>query len=1081
MRCAKCNTENRDGAAFCVDCGAKLVLACPECGAELPLSAKFCDKCGTEVQPPGEPSAAAPDAVAERLQRLVPKEFAERLLATRGQVEAERRMVTILFSDVKGSTAMAENLDPEDVMEIMNGAFDVLIEPVYRYEGTLARLMGDAILAFFGAPIAHEDDPERACRAALEIIEGAGRYAAKLEDERGIQGFNVRVGINTGLVVVGEVGSDLRVEYTAMGDAINLAARMEQNAPSGGILITHDTYRHVRGVFDVQHLDPLTVKGRAQPVQTYIVQRAKPRAFRKPMRGVEGIETRMVGREAELITLQNAYRDAVEDAETHVVTIVGDAGVGKTRLLDEFFNWIDLLPETTWYFKGRAVSTTQAVPYSVIRNMLAYRFDILDSDSAAMTLQKSREGMAGILEPDRADLVGQLAGFDFQTAGSQAVQALLGSPNFGQLATAYFVQYFRGMLAQQPLVMLLEDMQWADDSSLDLVTHLVAHIPHAPLLIVGAARPALFERRPSWGEGQEAYKHLDLEPLSKRASRALVVEILQKVPHLPEDLRELVVEGAEGNPFYVEELIKMLVEDKVIVRGDEEWQVALDRLAQVCVPPTLTAVLQARLDALPQSEKAVLQRASVVGRLFWDHLVGELIEGTQEREELGPLLGALRQRELVFRRERSSFSGTKEYTFKHNILRDVTYETVLRKMRRRYHAQVAGWLEAHAGERLGEYLGVIAGHYELAGEAVKAAEYLRRSGEEAYKVSAFRDARDAFQRALKLLPPEQATEQSALLVLLGQTSIRFGDFAPATASLEESLALARAAGNQQTEAAALSGLGQLAWRQGNWDTAQCHLQDGLALAELCGDTAGQAVATRHLARVSWLGAEYDQAVRWAQESQRLYQQTGDRQGVMAARNELAIVAVKRGELDNARAYFADNLALAREMGDRSRAAQALNNLGEVAREQGEYDEARAYYEQCQVIWEEIGDRPGLALALGNLSMVCLAKGLDGAARDYVRRSLRENLGIQNMPHALADLVQVAHLQARAGQPQQAAGLLGLALNHPASYSEVESDAQPVLAMLREALPPEQLEAALARGAKVDLEQVVAEILADTET
>jgi class 3 adenylate cyclase len=233
-----------------------------------------------------EEEPAAPDAVARRLQRLVPREFAERLLATRGEVQRERRMVTILFSDVKGSTAMAEGLDPEDVMEIMDGAFDVLMEPVYRYEGTLARLMGDAILAFFGAPIAHEDDPERACRAALEIVAGARAYAERLEQERGISGFSVRVGINTGLVVVGEVGSDLRVEYTAMGDAINLAARMEQNAPPGGILISHDTYRHVRGLFDVLAQEPQRVKGKRDPVQTYLVQRAKPRAFRKRCRPI---------------------------------------------------------------------------------------------------------------------------------------------------------------------------------------------------------------------------------------------------------------------------------------------------------------------------------------------------------------------------------------------------------------------------------------------------------------------------------------------------------------------------------------------------------------------------------------------------------------------------------------------------------------------------------------------------------------------------------------------------------------------------------------------------------------------------
>jgi len=301
-----------------------LQVSCPNCGIRAPADFASCPRCATAL--------AAPAVAAERdtqamlshaVERLIPKPFADRLLATRGQVSRERRMVTTLFCDVKGSTAMAEQLDPEEVLEIMSGAFDFLIEPVYRFEGTLARLMGDAVLAFFGAPIAHEDDPERAIRAALEIVKGA-----RLEREKGIQGFNVRVGIHTGLVVVGEVGSDLRVQYTAMGDAVNLASRMEQTAPAGGILITHDTYRHVRGVFDVSPQEPLAVKGKAEPVQTYLVQEAKARAFRVGQRGVEGIETRMVGREAELLIVQNHYPDALDEAGTHVVTVVGDAGWG---------------------------------------------------------------------------------------------------------------------------------------------------------------------------------------------------------------------------------------------------------------------------------------------------------------------------------------------------------------------------------------------------------------------------------------------------------------------------------------------------------------------------------------------------------------------------------------------------------------------------------------------------------------------------------------------------------------------------------------------------------------------------------
>jgi predicted ATPase/class 3 adenylate cyclase len=1013
-------------------------------------------------------------ALVRAAQRLMPTGLADRIRATRGQVSHERRLVTILFSDVRGSTAMAEELDPEDVMEIMNGAFDYLIEPIYRHEGTLARLMGDAILAFFGAPIAHEDDPERAIRAGLEIVQGAERYAVQLEQERGLAGFTVRVGINTGLVVVGEVGSDLRVEYTAMGDAVNLAARMEQAAPEGSVLITHDTYRHVRGVFDVRPQEPLAVRGKRDPVRTYVVLRAKPRAFRIGTRGLEGVETRMVGRNAQLLTLQDFYKDAIEDGETHVVTIVGEAGVGKTRLLDEFLQWGELRPETFYYFKGRAASTTQSVPYSVWRDMLSYRFQIMESDSAAAALRKFRSGTEGVLEPEKADLVGQMVGFDF--SASPAVAPLLGSPGFGQQARAYLVQYMRGLLAQQPLVMLLEDLQWADDSSLDLAAHLVREVPSAPLLIVGAARPPLFERRPNWGEGQETHSRLDLKPLSKRASRALVEEILQNVPQVPETVRELVVEGAEGNPYYVEELIKMLIEDGVIVPGEEEWGVYPDRLAKVRVPPTLTGILQARLDGLPRAEKDVLQRAAVVGRLFWDSTVRELAQGTEDPGDIESLLGSLREREMVFRREQSSFAGSAEYTFKHSILRDVTYETVLLRVRRRYHAQVAAWLEAHSGERLGEYLGLIGTHYELAGDGEKAADYLRRSGEEALKVSAFPDAHSAFARALRLLPQTCQAKRALLLVRLGQAQIRLSHFAEARGELDAALTQARLAGDRATESAALSGLGEVAWQLGNFDTANGYLREGLSLAGVCADVSGQALAAQHLARVAWLQGRYKDATRLAEESRASYEQAGDRQGVLAAQNELGIISTQQGDSERARQFFAANLEQAREIGDRRAAAQALNNLGEVARKRGLYDDALANYERSLAIMEEVGDRWAEGLMLNNLGLVCVEQGRDSAALAYVLRALHNSLAVQAITHVLTSMTLMARLQARSGRYGRAAELLGLALGHPASTSETEDEAQPLLETLREKLPSDQLEAAMSRGAKMGPEEVAAQIL-----
>jgi class 3 adenylate cyclase/tetratricopeptide (TPR) repeat protein len=772
-------------------------MKCPQCGTDIPREAKFCSECGARL------SAAVPlpsESLAERLQRLIPPEYAERLRAARGQVGHERRLVTILFCDVKGSTAMAEGLDPEEVLEVMDGAFEFLIAPVYRREGTLARLMGDAILAFFGAPLAHEDDPERAIRAGLEIVAGAQAYAQELAQERGLRGFNVRVGINTGLVVVGEVGSDLRTEYTAMGDAVNLAARMEQNAPPGGILITHATYRHVRGVFDVQAQPPLRVKGKAEPVQSYLVEGAKPRAWRMGRRGVEGLETRMVGREAELLLLQEAYREVVEGCEARVVTVVGEPGVGKSRLLDEFTAWLDLQPERLWYLRGRATPEGRAAAYSLWRDLFAYQFGILETDTSAKALAKFRAGMAPHLEPEDADLVGHLAGFDFST--SPHVAGLLGSPSLGQIATANLVHYLGDLMVASPVMVLLEDLHWADDSSLDLLAQVVERLPDQPLLAVGATRPELYERRPNWGEGQEAYNRVDVKPLSKRASRALVQELLQKVHDIPEAVRQLVVEGAEGNPFYAEELIKMLIEDGAIVPGEEEWQVELERLAQVRVPPTLTAVLQARLDALPQEEREILQQASVAGREFWASLVRELAGDAVDADGVRSLLGELRGRELVYRRERSAFSGTEEYLFKHAVLRDVTYETVLLKLRRRYHAQVAAWLEGHAGERLDEYLGLIAGHYELAGESKKAILYLLKAGNRAGQQYANPEAIGHFRRALALLDKTSPREfdgdawrdiAAQLHEGLGDVLTRTGQHAEAEDVYEKALAQASTA------------------------------------------------------------------------------------------------------------------------------------------------------------------------------------------------------------------------------------------------------------------------------------------------
>ena len=792
MRCPNCEAENRSDRRFCTACGRELWVACPACGARSEPGAGFCGDCGARlgapepvVPEPMAPEPMAPEPMAPEpvvpaydptagLERLVPKEFADRLRASRGHVEAERRLVTILFCDVKGFTTMAEALDPEDVLEIMNGAFEHLIGPVYRHEGTLAQLLGDAILAFFGAPIGHEDDPQRAVRAALDIQAGIREYAARLERERGIKGFSVRVGINTGLVVVGEVGTDLRVSYTAIGDAINLAARMEQNAPPGGILVSESTHRYVRDAFHLEPQPPLSVKGHAQPVQTYLVERPREGGFLAEARGVEGIETRMVGRSAELSQLQAALRTTTTGSGARILVIVGEAGVGKTRLLGEFERWAERDATRPEILLGRATTATLAAPYGLLRDVLARRFGILGSDSAAAARDRFEAGMVAAFMGDaagpmRAHLIGQLIGFDFRD--SPHVRGLLGDARqIHDRARAYLADYLRALTAERPALVILEDLHWADDSTLDTLLDLVDAIADRPVLFLGTSRTALDERRPGWGGERPSLRRLNLRPLSVRASQELVLEILQRADEVPDALRDLVVATAEGIPFFAEELIKMLLDDGVIQPqpdGAGPWHVASDRLTVFRVPPSLTGVLQARLDRLGPAERLVVQQASVVGRRFWDRAVARLgeISGAATNEAGVPdALASLQRKELVFERDVSTFAGCREYMFKHALLRDVAYESLLRRQRRTYHGAVADWLVETGGDRTDEIAGLVGSHLELAGRSTDAADHLARAAARATATFANDEAIPFYRRALEL-----ARE--------GETAHRDGDFA----------------------------------------------------------------------------------------------------------------------------------------------------------------------------------------------------------------------------------------------------------------------------------------------------------------
>ncbi len=797
MQCPQCNRGNPEGARFCGRCGAKLARMCAECGAEVPPDPeiRFCVECGAEIQATEEAPVADADAAAERLQRLVPKEYAERLLATRGQVQAERRMVTILFSDVKGSTAMAEGLDPEEVMEIMDGAFDVLIEPIYRYEGTLARLMGDAVLAFFGAPIAHEDDPERACRAALGIVEGAKEYAARLEQEHGITGFNVRLGIHTGLVVVGEVGSDLRVEYTAMGDAINLAARLESAADPGTVLITEATLKLIAPLFETEALAPIQVKGKVEPVSVYRVLAAKEVPGK--VRGIAGLESPLVGREVELAALQEALQ-RLQAGVGGIVTLVGEAGIGKSRLVAEarkhvvgVIHELPLRAMPLRWVEGRCLSYGGSVAYllwlDVLRGLLGVALD----DAPQAVGDALRDQVQELCRDAFDDVYPYLARL-MTLALHDEVAARLDDMDGRDLKTATFravetlIQCAAG---ERPLVLVCEDLHWADPTSLALLEQLLALTERVPLLLLSVFRPVKDHgcwRFRELAAQTYAERHTDvmLEPLTAVESQTLVANLL-RIEHLPEVLRERILSRAEGNPFYVEEVIRSLIDRGAIVHDEPtgRWT-ATREVADIPIPDTLQGVLVARIDRLQEEAKRVLQMASVIGRIFLYRLLSAI---AAEERRLDEHLSTLQHEEMI--RERARIPEL-EYIFKHDLTREAAYNGLLKKQRRVFHRQVAEVLEHLFPERIEEQLGLLAHHWEQSGNAEKAVEYLQRAGDKSRLAYALEEAVGYYQRALALLKEKEEHEQAArTLMKMGLTYDNAFDFRRARQAYSEGFKL----------------------------------------------------------------------------------------------------------------------------------------------------------------------------------------------------------------------------------------------------------------------------------------------------
>lgn len=935
----------------------------------------------------------------------------EKLAALEAQAEArerqQRKQVTVLFADVSGFTAMSEKVDAEEMSATMNALWSRLDKAIVDHGGMIDKHIGDAVMALFGAPTAREDDPERAIRAALAMQRELAEFRAHLDSMLvarpgagvSLPEIAMRIGINTGPVLLGQVGTTS--EYTAMGDAVNVANRLEHAAPVSGILISHDTYRHVRGVFDVLSLEPISVKGKSEPIQVYVVRGAKPRAFRVPTRGVEGIETRTIGREAELQLLRSAMETARHSRRTHLVSVVAEAGVGKSRLLYEFNNWLELLPERILLFKGRASQEMINLPYSLIRDVLAFRFEIQDSDRASTARDKIERGIAEFLGPvavEKAHFIGHLVGIDF--SHSPYLQGILGDARqIRDRAFHYIGQLFEAVTREHAAAILLEDIHWADDGSLNLIEYLARERPDLPLLIIGLARPTLFERQSAWDAELPSHIRLDVRPLTEPDCRRLVAEILRKVPMVPAELDDLIVSRAEGSPYYVEELIKMLIDDGVIVAREDQWRVELERLAAVRVPATLTGVLQSRLDSLPPPEREVLQQASVVGRVFWEEVVARLHHPDTPRIELpataSERLAALSRKELVFHHDPSAFAGMHEYIFKHALLHDVTYESVLMRLRRAYHAQVAAGLIELSGERVGEFAGRIGEHFERAGEWLQAAEWYGRAGKQARDTYAPEAAISYYRKALEFAKEFPATaSRFDLYAGLGEALVDQARYAEAMDTFTAMREAADAAGDRLAEARAWYGLATAQVNHGDHHAAVVSAERAEALAQAADARLELAKALEIKGGGLYRLGDAEAARAAVEQALVIATELDARRPMASSLNLLGLVHNMLGRYELAERHFEKAIAICRELEDRRRVMSLVNNLGVIAEARGDYAAALERYRDALQIARDIGHRDGEFVFLNNV----------GAAR----------VGLGEYVSAEADLRHVIQMAGRAG-------------------------------------------------------------------
>ncbi|MFQ6018010.1 MAG: adenylate/guanylate cyclase domain-containing protein, partial [Kiloniellaceae bacterium] len=820
MQCPRCQAENREGRRFCAACGAPLAVTCPDCGFSNEPGEKFCGGCGAALgRARAPPKFAAPDA-------YTPKHLAERILSTRSSVAGERKQVTVLFADMRGSLELIEASDPEQSQTLLDRVIRTMMEAVHRYEGTVNKVLGDGVMALFGAPLAHEDHAVRACFAALAMQEAIRHTADQVRRERGIE-VQVRIGLNSGEVVVRAIGNDLTMDYDAIGQTTHLAARMEQLAIPGTVRITADTLRLAEGFVQVKPLGPIPVKGLTDPVEAFEVSAATPTRTRFQAAVARGL-TRFVGRQTELQALNRALASAGQ-GHGQIFAVVGEAGVGKSRLFYEFTRshrtqgWLVL--------ESGSVSYGKATAYLPIIDLLKDYFRIEDRDDARGIREKVTGKLLTLDETFKPLLAPFLALLDIPV-NDAAWEALDPSQRRRRRLDAV-----KGLLLResrvQPVVMVFEDLHWIDSETQVFLDSLVEGLPTARILLLANYRP---EYRHGWGS-KTYYTQQRMDPLPAESAEELLANLLGEAPRLA-TLKRLLIARTEGNPFFLEESVRTLVETGALTGVSGAYQVAAD-VKQVEVPATVQGVLAARIDRLSAEDKRLLQMAAVIGKDVPYGLLRAIAETPEDDLRRG--LASLQAAEFMY--ETRLFPDP-EYTFKHALTHEVAYGSLLHERRRTLHQAIARAIETPFAGRLAEQLERLAHHYTEAGLTEQAVGYWQQAGQRAIERSANSEAVAHLTKGLELLgslpdTPDRSQRELTLQLGLGVglVSIKGAGSSEVGRAYTRARELCRQVGEPADHCAALWGLWRFQRTKVEYQTARELAEELSGLAQRQNDPA----------------------------------------------------------------------------------------------------------------------------------------------------------------------------------------------------------------------------------------------------